>query len=88
MTFLACKTLSNLGVSPLLVFIATYSVFSYVVKLLVQTWSICLYHTLLAKGCRNTHTQYLYIYIEREILQFPIVEMNVITKYILEFFKG
>jgi len=66
MMFLACKTLSNLGVSPLLVFIATYSVFSYVVKLLVQTWSICLYHTLLAKGCRNTHTQYIYIYRERE----------------------
>lgn len=50
MMLLACKTLSNLGVSPLLVFIATYSVCSYVVKLLVQTLSICLYHTLLAKG--------------------------------------
>lgn len=61
MMLLACKTLSNLGVSPLLVFIATYSVCSYVVKLLVQTLSICLYHTLLAKGCRNTHTHNIYI---------------------------
>lgn len=31
MMLLACKTLSNLGVSPLLVFIATYSVCSKII---------------------------------------------------------